>query len=158
MAYDSSLSMANIVNIVEALNEGGMMSCEDLMVRIWNNATIEQVARKVNAPRRVILHTEDYARQQVKQEIRRTLYSYFNDMGRGYLIRRATALGDSERFWVDEPQDPNAERIVTVDYTPSANIMDAISPCSVPVSLYSNHLNNIDADLNDIITNLVGTV
>lgn len=124
MAYNHSLSMANIVNVVEALNRGGMQSCDDLMSLVWINAAPAQLTRKINAPSRPALRTLEYARTQVRQEIRRTLHNHFNDLGGShYHISRATAYGDVERFWVSESNAHIEQEMATSgngDITPEA--------------------------------------
>lgn len=157
MAFNHSLSMANIVNVVEALNRGGMLSCEEIMQRVWENATIEQVSRKISAPRLTSLHNEDYARQQVKQEIRRTLHSHFNSIGRSYIIQRATPFGGPERFWVTEPQDGTVQPVTGIGVRGSISsdsIMDAISPGQVPVALYSNPSSELEETIGRLVTTL----
>lgn len=108
MAYNHSISMANIHNVVAALNFGGMLTCNDIMERLWDGATDEQKQHKINAPRNIALRNEEFARKQIRQEVRRSLNQY-ETLARGqaepiYHISSATALGDAERFWVNEPQ------------------------------------------------------
>jgi len=105
MDYNHDISIASIHNIVVALNAGGMLSCDDIMNRSWNLASGQQQGDKITAARNPANHTEAYARQQLRQEVRRSLYSHFNDPeSTGFDIYRATAHGDVERFWVAEEQ------------------------------------------------------
>ena len=138
MAYNHEVSMAHIENIIEALNRHrGMHTCDDLMYLIWVDASPAQIERKINAPRNETLRTIEYARKQVRQEIRRTLYNYFNDVDESpYDIYRATAHRDSERFWIAEEQhysvDVSGERsdidvVVTATEQAPANLMEAIA-------------------------------
>lgn len=105
MTFNHNISMANIRNIVVALNQGGMLSCDDIMNRVWGLATARQQQRKVTAPRNVEFHNIEYAKQQLRGEIRRSLNDYFNVGSYDhYEIYRATAHGDAERFWVPRRQ------------------------------------------------------
>lgn len=141
MAYNHDISMANIVNVVEAFNRhSGMHSVDDLMYLIWIDASHAQIQRKINAPRNPELRTLEYARKQVRQEIRRTLYNHFNDVeGSPYDIYRATAYNDVERFWIAEPQEytveivgdcSEVEIVVTPqieDTAPAVNLIEALN-------------------------------
>ena len=112
MNYDHGLSIANIHNVVVALNQGGMLTCDNLMNRLWDDATTAQRDRKVSASRSEANHTEAFARKQIRQEIRRSLYMHFNDPeALGFHISRAHPLGDVEFFWVVEVQTVSPEEV-----------------------------------------------
>lgn len=126
MNYDHSISMANIDNVIVALNKGGVLSCEDLMERIWNDATIAQVNRKINAPRNVMLHNAEYARKQLKQEIRRSLHTYFNEIGTcNHGIHRIQPVHDVEHFYVSSVHTRVAPEVVE-ESLPEPSIMSRL--------------------------------
>lgn len=128
MVYDHNISMANIDNIIVALNKGGVLSCEDLMERLWDDAPLAQVERKISAPRNPALHNEDYARKQIKQEIRRSLNAYFDQIGGcSHGIHRINPLHDTEHFYVSRPHvrvNPEETREVAED---AVSIMQRLS-------------------------------
>ena len=102
MAYDNNVSMANIVNVAEALSKGGMKSCENIADRIWVGSSNAARVRKITTPADESSHTTAFARMQIRREVRRTLHSYFTNPENPYDIYRATAYKDTERFWVSE--------------------------------------------------------
>lgn len=104
MDYNRELSMTNIHNVVVALNSGGMFTCQELMDKLWIDSTLVQRETKIMAARNPANRTSHYARKQIRQEIRRTLYDHFNNLGdTQFYIYRATAYNDLEKFWVAEP-------------------------------------------------------
>ena len=116
MEYNRNTSMSSIHNVVVALNEGGVLTCDALMNRLWNDASAGQQARKITAARNSANHTEGYARQQLRQEIRRSLYTHFNDTELlGLHIFRATPVGSAEVFWVVEEQELPTEENTAPD-------------------------------------------
>ncbi|CAL9969108.1 hypothetical protein VPHD69_0132 [Vibrio phage D69] len=105
MDYNHNWSLANIHNVVVALNEGGIVTCDDIMERVWYAASTAKRQEKIDKPSNPARRNADYARQQLRQEVRRSLYSHFNDPDRhGFDIFRATPYGDAEHFWVAEEQ------------------------------------------------------
>lgn len=121
MDYNHDWSMANIHNVVVALNEGGMLSCDDIMNRVWDNFPINKHQEKINKPTNPAKRTYDQARQQLRQEVRRSLYSHFNDPERhGFDIFRATPHGDVEHFWVAEEQVASVGNDIDFDRLPPA--------------------------------------
>lgn len=132
MSYNRNRSMAYIDNIVEALNKGGMLDCEGIVEVIWNDATEEQIARKVSAPRIATLRNEDYAIKQLRQEVRRTLNSHFNNLHEeSYQIHRATPIGSPEHFWVSEIQDTTLTRVPPTE------------PVRAPIAEYTNPFDSL---------------
>lgn len=106
MDYQHNLSMANLHNIVVALNQGGVLSCYDLMERIWDAASPGQRERKINAPADVYKRTEEFARVQVMQEIRRSIYEHYNmDRHPELEILRVIPVDSAEMFYVTSPQE-----------------------------------------------------
>ena len=133
MEYNHNLAMSNIHNVVVALNSGGMLTCNALMNRVWDNATEEQINSKINAARNASNRTTLYARKQLRQEIRRSLYTHFNDVeALGLYIYRATPVGSPEMFWVVEEQIVNAVEEPVVEMPVS---VASASRCSPPVSM-----------------------
>ena len=113
MDYNYELSLANIRNVVVALNNGGMQSCDDIMCKVWDEAPDQCRQDKIGKPASASKRTESYARKQLRQEVRRSLYSHFNDPERsGFDIFRATPHGDVEHFWVAEPQTVDVETVL----------------------------------------------
>lgn len=126
MDYNFNVSLANLHNVVVALNQGGMLTCEDIMNRLWDDAPISAQSAKINAPRNPAVRTHDYARQQLKQEVRRSLYGHFNDVAStGYFIHRASPLGSPEYFWVTDVQESPTPVEHTRGNTPELAVYDS---------------------------------
>lgn len=174
MDYNHDWSMANIHNVVVALNEGGILSCEDIMNRVWDASSTAKHQEKINKPNDPRKRTYEYARQQLRQEVRRSLYSHFNDPDRhGFDIFRATPHGDVEHFWVAEEQyvtspglDIDFEHVstsVTLPEAPAASepvFLPALSP-NAPLIERLNAANNTQFSssqlLQDAMNNEVST-
>ena len=109
MAYNNEVSMANMCNISEALNQGGMKSCEDIANTVWYGVSQEVRDRKIEASRKEESRTVHYALLQLRKEVRRSLNSYFMGNGNPYDLYSATAYKDVERFWTLEPFEDEVE-------------------------------------------------
>lgn len=106
MDFDYTRALSNLHNVVVALNCGGVKTCAQIAELIWEEAPEWKRQDKVNRPRDSVNRTEAYARNQIRQEIRRSLYNHFSDPeASGFHIFRCQALYDSERFWVAEEQE-----------------------------------------------------
>lgn len=129
MDYNYELSLANIHNVVVSLNSGGMQSCDGIMRKVWDEAPDQCREDKIGKPSAVSKRTESYARKQLRQEVRRSLYSHFNDPERsGFDIFRATPHGDVEHFWVAEPQTVEVEPIVEPVLLPTVLLPTILPP------------------------------
>ena len=149
MEYDFSKAMSSIHNITVALNEGGMLTCAGIAERIWSSATTEARASKVARASQEHLRNEDYAVRQVRQEVRRSLYTHFNTLeGDSYDIYRATAHGDSERFWVAEEQESMSPRVHEEE---EDMVSDIIYCNSTPLRDADDVISSIIKSLDEVI-------
>ena len=103
MKYDFAKALSNLHNVVVVLNEGGMVSCRDIADRLWSVSPGWKQGDKIASAKLPRNRNELYAITQLRQEVRRSLNDYFSSDSE-FFINRATALNDSERFWVEDTQ------------------------------------------------------
>lgn len=136
MDFDYTRALSNLHNVVVALNCGGVKTCAQIAELIWEEAPEWKRQDKVNRPRDSANRTEAYARNQIRQEIRRSLYNHFSDPeASGFHIFRCQALYDSERFWVAEEQELPVQVIpgLAADYDGNADNFALFDTAAVQV-------------------------
>lgn len=123
MDYNFNKAISSIHNIICSLNKGGTFNVRQIADDLWEEAPEWKQAQKISKPSDSRFHTEEYARRQVRQEIRRSLYDYFNNIeDRHYEVYRATPLGGLEIFWLAE-----------IQYAPDETVEESLDPVDVVV-------------------------